>query len=283
MAIEFQPFEDLEFSEVDELRGGELKLNIKQVIDIGLEKALKIEVAKKFWWFDPVWRGRQPRQQLIASGEGIKVQLFNFTSVNLDETKVDQFQRVAGLIMQLEPLVAARKNNLFLISPDPDPYQIDKNIPTNGENKILTAGYIELFPAALSDKPHRIQAVGNFEGTLEHEGGHTFFEMAYRSPWVNSFGWDKQGRVSDAGRLITSYAGVGPEEDFCDSLVAAIHSPEVLDPPRLEFLNKSILANLDRRKPALRVILLEGDDIHMPFMEDPVFYFISKSSIQTMR
>lgn len=249
-----------------------------------LEQKAREEVKSKKWWLNEYWQSKgDPKEQLSIKSGNLNFELYNFWEP-LSPEQESELESILGSFGNSE--VGGKLTELNYILIDNNPIQDPKtNEPRRGYsfNQMKT---IVLYPRAMSEEPHRIASTSSFAGTLSHEIGHILANSDFVEEWKRRFGWVRleDGEVKTVGdftalykneqpdRLVSDYAKFTPEEDICESLVAAINNPEVLDPERLAFLREHWLKEKEEEKSTVFLVRKTESEIEVPKVEQPVKY-----------
>ena len=126
--------------------------------------------------------------------------------------------------------------NIFLMPADSETVVAADGRKQSGNTHLGTGG-IELFPRAFEEDEYRIPGVGNLEGVVIHEPFHLFAFMPWSSPifadFMEAAGWaaqitEKGFEEQRGGRFVSDYAASNSGEDFCESHVALLKNPDLL-------------------------------------------------------
>jgi hypothetical protein len=113
--------------------------------------------------------------------------------------------------------------------------------------------------------------------------------------WEKRFGWKwlkeaitlpgglvTRFEIEDPSRCVTDYAKLEPDEDICDSMVAAMRRPEILDKERLETLRQAFPGAFSDipAEIACTSARRTGKDITLPRCDSPFLYAISARKIK---
>lgn len=154
----------------------------------------------------------------------------------------------------------------------------DTKLPTGEEMSgygSTKTGLITIFPKGQELTSHRISEASNFQGTLIHELSHGFSSELFQS-WQEKFGWilteDKNKWAkgiyyenTQPEKCVNEYARTSPQEDFCESMVAAVLAPHKLDVERLEFFKENVFGDTNGNS---KVRVEKKDKIDLPKFED---------------
>lgn len=260
-----------------------------------LERRAREETKQNNWWLNEYWQAKgDPKEQLNIQVGGQNIELYNFGA----ELTPEQTAELQGIMAKFNrSAVRGKLKGLQYILIDDNP-KIDPktNEPRRGYayNEMNAIG---LYPRAVSNEPHRVPNVSSFAGTLSHEVGHILADTAFVEKWKRRFGWEElpddevkvvgdltvTKRNTQPERLISSYAGFTPEEDICESLVAAINNPQALDPERLVFLQESWLAGSpESGEQQVTITKKTGTEIQLPKSKQPIKYKVVASKIFVM-
>lgn len=231
--------------------------------------AVKNEITRTRWWMRDTWveKGLPKEEFLLADGEH-QVTLFNYGDP-LERRHLDEVMSVLGLFS------AIRNGKVF----ERVSYIVVDNVNLmNEKSGELSNGHgptddnkITLYPNALASIRNRVtDKASNLEGTLTHELTHglndvyldiegSVTEKYIEVAWMKIGNWtigDKPrilpgGGISaevttDPDRCVTVYAQSDSGEDMCDSMVATLFDPEVLDEDKLYFLQTHFSPDLNK-------------------------------------
>lgn len=291
----YQPAHSVSFRQVSEevgLASGSLPVFIHSDGDLSKDKireSLLNELETRYWWFKKVWREKgMPSEQFILTVGDFRVEVFNFAQ-KLGDEEVDDLKKMANIQRQLGNRTDFRT---ILIDSD-QPINKYTGESVNGEGD-PSARIIKIFPNARRQIPHRIYETGNFLGTLVHEGSHQWVDIndvGLINKWIAELGWrvdiertiqlpggfPKSWFVDEPQRCINEYAAFAPNEDFCESLVAAVFARTRLDPQRLAFMDRELGTDkIDLEiSDQIKVDRRDGENIVLPRV-DEVSYYVKK-------
>lgn len=297
---QYENIDNLTFQAVDNTDPGyETAMKIinpkSGLTDPELKRKAWEEVRRTTWWLDEYWQTKgDPKEQLSIQVGGQNIELYNFGV----ELTPEQTAELQGIMVKFNrSAIRGKLTGLQYILIDDNP-KIDPktNEPRRG-SAFNEMSAIALYPRAVSNEPHRVPNVSNFAGTLSHEVGHILADTAFVEKWKRKFGWEElpddevkvigdlrvTKRCAQPERLISSYAGFSPEEDICESLVAAINNPQALDPERLVFLQESWLADSpESGGQQVTIAKKTGTEIQLPKSKQPIKYKVVAGKIFTM-
>lgn len=260
--------------------------------DSNIDARSEVEKSSPMFSFEkPEYLAEHPiisRETLTISDHPIEIINYN-PETPLDEGYLRQTQETLERIGNVAPHFVENYKKIFII-PEPGAELKAKDnmsYAPNGRNIRSPAVPPEsnVFDGIRinqlgfrTDRPHRIGAANNFQGTLTHEMGHAvewidkkllylfMNELGYHSilgEWneeKKSFnlleGWEKlesggylnkknnyftrEGSIPTQPELVpTEYGRQLSIEDFCDSFVAYLYSPDTLDGKRRAFFEKN--------------------------------------------
>ncbi|MFQ5953239.1 MAG: hypothetical protein ACE5JK_07550, partial [Candidatus Omnitrophota bacterium] len=281
--VQMVPERGEEFESADFLRPGSDDSREKMELEI------KNRIRRENWWFQSSWakRGLPGEQISISVGDHV-VDVYNWNEP-LSEEQISIMTDILHRFSVIAGGEAVKKCRYILIDNVPK-INIKSGEELNGAGIPFGEGII-LYPNALRPIQHRIKGVSNFEGTLIHELTHKLQEittdagMMLLNEWQKKFGWEKSAspiplpgglvadmKAADPSRCVSNYALLEPKEDLCESMVAAIKNPGVLDRERLEFLRGRLLKPLEdvSGKVALPVKHIQGEDVSLPKLQSPI-------------
>jgi hypothetical protein len=218
-----------------------------------IAKKARTEFSRSCWFLDQnMVKNVSISQQALAQVGNYKIEFFNFGQL-LEQRQIIELSLGVGIIAALEQKHCSTKKRISNIVVN-SYQQINSTDGTlqNGRARRQTET-IELYPNSIKQIEHRIKGVSNFLGTLIHESGH-FLADKFTNDWHKLFSWRLLDRpmlrvgldpiqytCEEPEHCPSQYASYHPEEDFCDSLVAAICNPSALHSERLNFLRKFVL------------------------------------------
>lgn len=237
-----------------------------------LEGRLREQLARENWWLQEYWRNKEIQEQIAIKLGDTEVSIYNFGAI-LDAEQVHSIEKALLSFANLSQGEVFKKIHSILID------DIQKTNPRTGQDMNGYAGRdkgIKLYPKVLEPAEHRVSGVSNLEGTVIHELSHNI-DIDIINKWRKEMGWkDREvpeelpgGAYSyeyteEPEKCVTEYARVSAEEDFCDSMVAALRSPEMLDPVRLAFIRKELLQEQEATVP-------EGSEIERRLGNQVIF------------
>lgn len=261
----------------------------EQLSQEDIEKLVREKISKENWWLQKYWQEKGlPQEQLNVQLGDANIEVYNFGGF-LEQRHIDELKQVMAIFSRIQEGKVFKKINYILV---------DNARPINPNNDEEYRGYgargdkaIKIYPRAVSAEQFRIQGVSNLEGTLIHEFAHVFGnDTEFSNKWRQKFLWKERAqpkRLSDGStlvfesehpeRCVTSYASLDPKEDICDSVVAALEKPELLDPERLRFLKETLLKDFDIQgvgEPS--IARHSGQEIKLPRMAQPVKFRVEK-------
>ena len=232
----------------------------------------------KYWFLNEYWRKKALREKFVFSLGTRSMELFNF-GFSLDAPTLDRISRTLAEYASLQNGVFDRLK--FIIIDDNQLINPNTGEPMNGNGGQMD-GAIKLYPNAFKNMNHRVVGVPNLEGTVIHELSHSI-SLDFRNAWKKKFGWvdlenggvlpggaKQYHRVADPSRCVTRYAEVSADEDVCESMVAALKNPNVLDLERLHFIEESF--SLGEHKNSEIVEVQKIDSPTLPEISQPIRY-----------
>lgn len=258
-------------------------------------------IAERFWWLQEYWHAKGPPvQHLVITGPLFSLHTYVFGKA-LEKAHIQCITDAVRMFAQLCDGVTFRALSYLLF--DDTGYRNSQNgLPALG-----WAGgydYIVLFPASRSFTPYRIEAITQCEGALIHEFTHKVLTadeerarsgaVTLRNRWRARFHWkflspESGGRVLLGGgrtwevieeptRCVTAYATSGPGDDFCESLVAALRAPSILDVERLQFLRTEVLPASWHEVP----VTVREVELAYPVLCQPVAFTRRRSPVRVI-
>ena len=239
------------------------------------------------WWLQDYWKEKgQPVEQLTIQTWYWNLELYNF-SESLTQKHLSQLQNIIKIFAQMKEKSPLFNVKYILIDniDKPNPYD---NSSINGYF-LRKENAVELYPNWITFDPHRVKWVLNFPGTVIHELSHGF-SAEVQNNWKNTLGWyllDKSISApswlslhywnNETSRCVSDYAKYSPDEDLCESMVAAILNPDILDFERLEFIKDNILG-VSISQPEITIKRRQSNEIEIPKIKSPV-YFIREAPL----
>ena len=241
------------------------------------------------WQDSPYWSDKgAPKEQFDITFSGRKIEMANFSEAKLTKDQLGDLEKIIAEFSQIKNgEVFDKIKSICVDNEQPTDPETGKGL--NGMAVEKGDGIIKLYPRALEPIPHRVEGVSNFEGTVIHEFSHAIalVEPEINDEWRKKFGWKKDEKkieeiyelglmdelketpqkdwgaihpniwvltriwnVAEPRRCVTDYAKLGPEDDFAESMVAALRNPEVLDTRRRVFLKNRVLADVNEKTAA---------------------------------
>lgn len=271
---------------------------------------IKREREGKDWFTSEYWRKKGlPEEQIEFQLNGQAIIVYNwnkdelFTDEHIQKTQ-KTFQELASRFPQITDQIRwiliddKQETSAF---GDPEKY------PYNGF-AMREWGAFRLLPRGMKLTPHRVARASNFEGTLVHESTH-LIQQQFEPEWGEKFKWDycydhqdewevrptpdgttkrwfskQTGEMSPQGQFplqpdqcVTYYAKQSMGEDICDSIVAYIYDPDLLQgvsPDKSDIFQKH-----DAKRTLLRTTSrrIAKEEIKLPeIKEETVYYYIQE-------
>ena len=283
--IEYQSIDDISFEEVieghpDFEEAYKITADPEESAEEVLEK-IKKQLINESWWLQPEWREKgTPKEEIeVLSGDS-SIRVYNFGE-EFDERHLEELKNVVGEFSQIKNGKALNEVSYILVN------DTQKKNPYTGEDGNGIAfrwmRAIVLYPRATKFFPFRVEGSSNFEGTLLHEFTHPLIPPGSQidREWIEKFGWSLDYAENDKHpsglsnpwilqypeRCVTDYAKHTPSEDICESMVAALRNPDVLDPEKLKFIKEKFFTGPeDARRHEQEVVIKRrtGEDIELP-------------------
>lgn len=280
---------DITFVEVHEGEEGyDTAQSIMATPEDGNEK-IRQKFIDEHWWLQEYWQQKELTEQVVIRRGDHQVSVYNF-STPLDREQVAHIEGVISVFSTLKKgEVLQRIQNVLIddIQP-PNPF-------TGGDmNGYSSRGKaVILYPRAMEPIEHRVQGVSNLEGTLIHELAHnigTEFENAWREKfaWISREtpekmpgGANSYEYTDEPERCVSEYARINAAEDICESMVAAVKAPTVLDQERLQFIQSELLGEPATEAPTVDVVPKEH--AFFPKIGKPVLYKLKKKGMFSIK
>lgn len=293
--IEWQTVNDIKFTRVFE--GDPDFDSAVDVIadDKEAESRIREKITSENWWLQPEWQEKgDPTEQIDITIGDHKISLYNFGESlevqHLEELKhaLENISKISNgkLLKRVKYILI---NNVSKFNP-----QSEENFRGQGAGEMQA---IEIFPEGRELMPYgRIEGVSNFEGILIHEFSHSIrkMDMDFINAWQKKF-WkyvediDKRRKMKDVKyafqydpidpkKCVSKYAETTPDEDICESIVAAILNPDALDPEKLEIIRKKLLG-VEKDIPQVQLARKFEQDIGLPKLQNEIKYKSNPSDI----
>jgi len=233
------------------------------------------------WQDSPYWSDKgNPKEQFDVAFEGRRLEVANFSDVSLTKDQLEELQRIIAEFSQIKDGEVFDKVKSICVD-NLQPIDPETKEGVNGMGAEKDDGIVKLYPRALKPISHRVEGVSNFAGTVIHELAHAVETSETQVEWRERFEWllnsDKIGELRKLGlmeklkstpqkdwvnlhpdiwnlvrfwtimqpeRCVTDYAKLSPEDDFAESMVAALRNPDLLDSQRSRFLKNNFLSNV---------------------------------------
>ena len=287
----YQSIDDIAFQEVKEgdpdfdqvreiaVRPGESEKEI--------QTRLREKIKEENWWLQAYWQEKgPPNEQLELTIGDNRLSIYNFGE-KITDRHLTELERVVREFSQIEG--GKIFNNVrYILIDNERKLNLEKNLDEeqNGEAPSGDKA-IKLYPRGMELGSHRIEGASNFEGTLIHEFSHLIPDIPgsnFYSDWINKFGWKME--ITDSGifkrwynkdpdKCPSKYANYAPEEDICESMVAALRNPGILDPERLQFLKDNLITKIEKMEVAeVDIRGAANNEVKLPTIESPVKFKI---------
>jgi hypothetical protein len=285
----YKDFSNMQFEEVEDEDNSldiiEISIN-KDEKQEKIEEKLKEYLKEHNWWLQDYWKKKgNPKEQFTVSTKIGDIQIYNFAEA-LTERHIQEFLDLIKVFAQAKDKSPLQEVKYILL----DDLQYPN--PNTGEDMNgygpVKENAIKLYPRGQKFIPHRIPEASNFEGTVIHELSHGF-SVSLRNDWANTFGWKmldnpillaggayQYYKCSNPEKCISDYAKINPSEDICESMIAAIKAPKILDPERLSFIKKKILGNNIEKSP---IEIKKQKNIRIPNINQPIKFRRKKPTI----
>lgn len=283
-------FENLEktepqFQDINSLNFSEIQAEENEICDVvhvskylnkdEREEHICNKLKNKYWWFADKWIEKGlPKEQIKVKLDEIEIEIFNWYE-DLSEKQIEEITNMLKLFYKNcgEEL----KNTKYILI----------NNQSGGKHEIIgdemngrspQEDYIELYPNALKDIDHRVDKVSNLEGTIIHELSHKI-SLEIINSWKIKFGKECDNLKAKGGAnlhwqsnepssCVTDLARSHYSEDLCESMVAALKNPAILDQEKMKFLIDNNLIEADNQKDVTALIdKLSGSKMEMPIIE----------------
>lgn len=219
---------------------------------------LKQQIPSKYWWLNDEFKNREkPSQYELLEGNS----LYDFTGEISPERLaiINQINSYFGKNLQKYNLTLPK----YLIFDSKHKENFNSGFPMNGQ---ILRGWnaIQFYPEAFTSGKYRARenskfpnSLEHFLGVLVHEYSH-FLDPQFIQIWKNNFGWVdlenvqklygnvfKMEECLKPEKCMGDYALFSSHEDFCESMVAYLLTPETIklvSEEKFKFL-KSILVD----------------------------------------
>lgn len=265
----------------------------------------KIVDQAKYWLCDRYWWLTEWSQNLgelkekwqLNIGENQSIYIYNYFRPLLAQ-ETDQIASVFGRAQLYLPGYIGRVEDIVISSKDRNNDKSGQ--PMNG-NWLHTDPHraMALYPAMFEDKTWRVSGKQtSFSGIMMHELGHTV-GTEIRNEWARSFNWrgvsiDPSDRKFHPGggiiyevcdepqRCVTDYAKADAYEDLAESFSAYVYDPEILDPPRLDYLRENFPQRFELQKD-VRINKLSQEETHLPTLPERMTYIIKPQLVHLIK
>lgn len=278
--------------------------------DSEIAEMVKDERERKDWFIVEYWRKKgQPNEQIefYVGGQPITIYNYNknkpFTDSHTERMKKtfsELSSRFPKILDEIRWVIIEDAYHASRFG-DPDTFPLNGRSAKDWHSFILEARGMEL-------GPHRVKATSNFEGTLVHETTHLIVDN-FQQEWLKISEWPytfdypdefesrptpdgtrktlfnkKTGEMVPHPRFplqpnqcVNYYARIHPDEDICESMVAYIYDPDLLQrisPEKFNILQKH---DSHRPKPEVSTVRVPKDQIKLPAIKpETVYYFIKE-------
>lgn len=288
-SLPYEDFVNIQLQEVDDQGVADIAAGTWAGDDPDrLLQRVQENVRKGNWWLQDEWRMKGlPVEEVVMSSPAGRIEVFNYNRV-LEQRHLDELREVMAIFSQVNGGSVFRGVRYILID-HVGHRSADSGEEASGYGEISCKA-IRLYPQALQGISHRVPDVTNFLGTLIHEFSHFLITGSMQTGWCHLFGWEyrREERTLPGGaktnywitqpeRCVTSYATLRPTEDICDSTVAALKNPEMLDQRKRQFLIDNLcLPSLREASIPVEIKRLGGNSIVLPHVKQPVRYKVVK-------
>ncbi len=291
--IQYEKLEDIVFEEVSKGEPGfdsALEINIPEDSDTNIESEAKKKLKNENWWLQEEWQEKgSPKEQVEIDIGGHKITLYNFG----EPLEQQHFQELESALRDLSQAVDGRLlSEIKYILMD----NVSKQNPQSGENfrgyNLPRISSIRINPEGRQIAPYgRIKGVSNFDAVLIHEFSHNIrkINLDFINKWIKKFwvleqDFEKKRKMPGGGedcldydpidpkRCVSEYARSSPDEDLCESMVAALRNPQALDLWKLKLIKKELLG----KNKADEVKFERRDKIELPKIKSPVKYKVDR-------
>lgn len=262
-----------------------------------IEKRVRQELKNRNWHLQEYWQEKGlPKEQVDIQIGDYKITLYNFNEP-LKERHLQELQKAIVDFSKVDNGKAFTKVKYILL---------DNERPLNPISGEEFRGYgagsdsaIKVYPKAIELDDYRVEETQNFKGistfeaTVIHELSHAMqdtVEGDLRNEWSDKFNWKltrekkmfaggaiQQLKTSQPERCVSKYAQANPEEDICESMIAVLRKPDVLDPEKLQFLKDRLLQNSESLP--VNTYRKGVDELELPKVDSEASYKTRKSSI----
>lgn len=246
------------------------------------------KLRDKYWWLRPKWQEKGlPAERIDVVSGNLSISVFNFDKP-LSEDEIVSLRIMARIFSE-----TTTANNNFQTILLNDVQEVNNY---TGEGAFghgdPESGTFEVFPRARVEPNFRNLPISAFLGTIIHEQAHSIVEPVSSADiinaWIKKLNWRFDPEVvvkteggfpmsyfvDDPARCPSEYATFAPNEDFCESFVAALFAPKTLDPERLRFMEDNFrIGEIDLlRIDSVRVDRKSFPNYEMPKIDAIKFY-----------
>lgn len=254
-----------------------LSLPIKPNETRSIKEIVAEALQYKYWFLRDYWRNKQVKETFRVRVGLNEIGIYNFGEVLRDDQKA-QIENALHDYAEIQNDVLGKINSILI---DDIQYANENTgMPLNGRGGAID-GAIKVYPAALEGN-HRIEGVSNLEGTIIHELSHSI-SVDLRNKWLKEFDWENLETPTplpgggtryqipkDPSRCVTEYAQISVAEDVCESMVAYLKNPKILDPSKLRFLMENF-PRINAESDGIELLQVEADP-QLPKFTMPIRY-----------
>ena len=229
-----------------------------------------------------------PKEQVNIEIGDHKIALYNFNEL-LEGRHFEELKKAIEDFSEVNKSGEYLKDFKYILINDKREINSRTDEELYGLNSVYQDSVIKVNPRATESDKFRIEGVSAFEATIIHELSH-LITADFVNKWAQKFNWhelkEPKKLVGDAyayfesdnpERCISDYAKISPTEDVCESMVAALRKPELLDPEKLQFIRDELLQ--DSESLPVTMERREGGGVELPKLES-VNYKTEKSTMK---
>jgi hypothetical protein len=226
------------------------------------------QISKDRWWLWEAYEAKElPKEQIELTDGNHEITIYNY-GVDLEQRHLDEIQEVLGIFAGIRDGIAFQHLR-YLVIDDDQPINPKNGELQNGSGPVHT-DRIALYPAAFRDMPSKVTPkTSHLKGTLTHEITHGLTDefvlesndtkdKYFINQWIKIGKWKigelrtlPGGSVSaryteEPERCVSEYAKFDQDEDMCESMVANVFDPEILDEEKRAALQQNFPLNQEQ-------------------------------------